>query len=267
MSHDKCGAATVAGFMKTLSLLQPNKVNVRAGIALVRNSVGSDSYVSDEIIYSRSGTRGITTESTRVYPVVPVFNRFGLHIVLVGNTDAEGRMVMTDLLCEFKEQVIAEKQSNTPASKAPSFLITVATLTGHALRAYDGYGIALDNGFSRRHKISKRIYEAGHILADPFEISTFRREDIAVVRPGRSSEDVVQANDKASTATNRGHQYPAGFMLIASGLDKHGLDSETPIGFTHMDVAGSAETIDAVGWSIPRVTGSPVPALTGAFAL
>lgn len=196
-----------------------------------------------------------------------LFNRFGLYIVLVGNTDAEGRMVMTDLLCEFKEQVIAEKQSNTPASKAPSFLITVATLTGHALRAYDGYGIALDNGFSRRHKISKRIYEAGHILADPFEISTFRREDIAVVRPGRSSEDVVQANDKASTATNRGHQYPAGFMLIASGLDKHGLDSETPIGFTHMDVAGSAETIDAVGWSIPRVTGSPVPALTGAFAL
>ncbi|KAI9253845.1 hypothetical protein BDA99DRAFT_486094 [Phascolomyces articulosus] len=238
MSRDKCGAAAVAGFFKTISMLQPERVNVRAGLALVRNSVGSDSYVSDEIIISRNGTR-----------------------VLVGNTDAEGRMVMTDLLCQFKEEAIAS------TSTAPNFLFTVATLTGHALRAYNGYGIALDNGFARRHKMSKRIYDAGHVLADPFEISTFRREDVEVVQPGRSSEDVVQANDQPSTMTNRGHQYPAGFMLIASGLDQHGLKDKKPIGFTHLDVAGSAEEMSAVGWSIPRVTGSPVAALTGAFLL
>ncbi|KAI9496457.1 hypothetical protein BDB00DRAFT_808934 [Zychaea mexicana] len=238
MSRDKCGAAAVAGYFKTISMLQPDRVNVRAGLALVRNSVGSDSYVSDEVIYSRNGTR-----------------------VLVGNTDAEGRMVMTDLLCQFKEEAVAS------SSSAPNFLFTVATLTGHALRAYNGYGIALDNGFARRHKMSQRIYDAGHVLADPFEISTFRREDVEVVQPGRSSEDVVQANDQPSTMTNRGHQYPAGFMLIASGLDKHGLKDKKPIGFTHLDVAGSAEEMSAVGWSIPRVTGSPVAALTGAFLL
>ncbi|KAI8143819.1 hypothetical protein BJV82DRAFT_86061 [Fennellomyces sp. T-0311] len=238
MSRDKCGAAAVAGFFKTISMLQPDRVNVRAGLALVRNSVGADSYVSDEVIYSRNGTR-----------------------VLVGNTDAEGRMVMTDLLCQFKEEALASE------SKVPSFLFTVATLTGHALRAYNGYAIALDNGFARRNQISKRIYDAGHVLADPFEISTFRREDVAVVQPGRSSEDVVQANDQPSTMTNRGHQYPAGFMLIASGLDKHGLKDQKPIGFTHLDVAGSAEEMSSVNWSIPRVTGSPVAALTGAFLL
>lgn len=187
--------------------------------------------------------------------------------MLVANTDAEGRMVMTDLLCQFKEEVIAQKKANTASSKAPHFLFTVATLTGHALRAYDGYGIALDNGFARRHRISKRIHDAGHVFADPFEVSTFRREDIAVVQPGRSSEDVVQANDRPSTGTNRGHQYPAGFMLIASGLDQHGLDKEMPIGYTHLDIAGSAEEVSAVGWSLPRVTGSPVAALTGAFLL
>ena len=58
MSRDKCGAAAVAGFFKTISMLQPHRVNVRAGLALVRNSVGPDSYVSDEVIYSRNGTRG-----------------------------------------------------------------------------------------------------------------------------------------------------------------------------------------------------------------
>ncbi|KAG2200681.1 hypothetical protein INT47_005837 [Mucor saturninus] len=236
MSRDKCGAAAVAGFFKTIEHLKPLHVNVTAGIALVRNSVGPDMYVSDEVIYSRNGTR-----------------------VLVGNTDAEGRMVMTDLLCEFKERVLAE------ASSKPSFLFTVATLTGHAIRAYNGYGIVMDNGFARKHKISQRIYDAGHIMADPFEISTFRREDVACVQPGRSSEDIVQANDKPSTMTNRGHQYPAGFMLIASGLDKHGINTESPIGYTHVDIAGSAELMSAIGWSLPRVTGSPVAAFTDAF--
>jgi leucyl aminopeptidase len=178
-------------------------------------------------------------------------------IVLIGNTDAEGRMVMTDLLCEFKERIVVEQ------SKVSSFVFTVVTLTGHAIRAYNGYGITMDNGISRKHKISQRIYDAGHILADPFEISTLRREDVECVRSGRSSEDVVQANDKPSTLTNRGHQYPAGFMLIASGLDKHGVNSEIPIGYTHVDIAEAISTV--VGWSLPRVTGSSVAALTGAF--
>ncbi|KAI8646854.1 hypothetical protein BD408DRAFT_358856 [Parasitella parasitica] len=245
MSRDKCGAAAVAGFFKTVSMMAPEKVNVSGGLALVRNSVGPDMYVSDEVISARSGKR-----------------------VLVGNTDAEGRMVMTDLLCEFKEKVLANKKENTLASGAPSLLFTCATLTGHAIRAYDGYGITLDNGFARKNHVSKRVHDAGHLLADPFEISTLRREDVTCVRPGRSSEDLVSANDQPSTMTNRGHQYPAGFMLQASELDKYGLDNkELSIGYTHLDVAGSAETTGAVAWSLPRVTGSPVVALTGAFLL
>jgi leucyl aminopeptidase len=58
MSRDKCGAAAVAGFLKTVSLLAPKHVNITAGLSLVRNSIGSDSYVSDEVLYSRNGTRG-----------------------------------------------------------------------------------------------------------------------------------------------------------------------------------------------------------------
>lgn len=44
--------------------------------------VFSDCYVADELVVSRAGRR-----------------------VRVGNTDAEGRMVMVDLLCEMKEKV------------------------------------------------------------------------------------------------------------------------------------------------------------------
>jgi len=104
MSRDKCGAASVAGFMATVAELQPKHVNVTAILSLVRNSVGSNAYVSDEVIYSRAGLR-----------------------VLVGNTDAEGRMVMTDPLCECKEMILAERKAGT---FIPSRLFTVATLTG-----------------------------------------------------------------------------------------------------------------------------------------
>ncbi|KAG0347847.1 hypothetical protein BG004_006797 [Podila humilis] len=243
MSRDKCGAATVAGFMATVAELKPKHVNVTAILSLVRNSVGSNAYVSDEVIYSRNGGR-----------------------VLVGNTDAEGRMVMTDPLCECKERVLAERKSGV---NIPSRLFTVATLTGHAIRAYGPYGITLDNGPARKANISTHIQAGGHVLGDPFEISTLRREDYAYVAPGTTSEDVVQANDKASSATARGHQYPMAFMAVASGIDQFGLDKEKSdqIAYTHIDIAGSAEELSGNGFSLPEVTGNPVPAFASAFLL
>lgn len=46
-------------------------------MCMVRNSVGSNAYVADEIITSRAGVR-----------------------IRIGNTDAEGRMAMSDVLCK-----------------------------------------------------------------------------------------------------------------------------------------------------------------------
>lgn len=83
MSRDKCGAAAVAGFLAVVSRLQPQNVRVVGGLSLVRNSVGSNCYVSDELIVSRAGTR-----------------------VRIGNTDAEGRMVMTDVLARVSAVVV-----------------------------------------------------------------------------------------------------------------------------------------------------------------
>ncbi|VEL14937.1 unnamed protein product [Protopolystoma xenopodis] len=82
MHRDKCGAAALCGFIKALGLIKPSGLSVMVACAFVRNSIGSNCYVSDEIIVSRAGKR-----------------------VRVGNTDAEGRMVMADLLCEMKEKV------------------------------------------------------------------------------------------------------------------------------------------------------------------
>lgn len=224
MHRDKCGAATVAGFMKVLSILEPENVRVVAGLAMVRNSVGEESYVADEIITSRAGVR-----------------------IRIGNTDAEGRMVMSDVLCRMKELA---KDAVNP------HLFTIATLTGHAIRAMGpAYSIIMDNGTAREMKNAQKIQETGHRYGDPFEISTIRREDYEF-HAGRSEyEDVLQAGNSPSTMTNRGHQGPGAFLTLASGLDKHGLDSQLQLPYSHLDIAGSSGPFPGVP------TGAPVVAL------
>ena len=53
------------------------------------------------------------------------------------------------------------------------------------------------------------------------------------------------------------------FLVVASGLDAHGRNAETPLPYTHVDVAGSA----TVGgdWQHGAPTGAPVVALAAAF--
>jgi leucyl aminopeptidase len=236
MSRDKCGAAAVAGFMATLAELSPVHLNVTAELAMVRNSIGADAYVCDEIIRSRAGVR-----------------------VRVVNTDAEGRMAMADLLAECKEKALRLPDP----SKARLF--TCATLTGHVVRAYGPYAAAMDNGPAARASVSGRLRAAGEAMADPFEVSRIRREDYEFCAPRGAREDLVQCNSAPSTMTNRGHMVPFPFMTIASGLEAHGSQAEPAkrLCYTHLDIAGAAEEV-GIG-ALGKATGSPIVALTTAF--
>lgn len=205
MSRDKCGAAAAAGFMKVVSMLKPENLKVVVGLSLVRNSCGENSYVADEIITSRAGKR-----------------------VLVVNTDAEGRMAMADVLCYMKD--IATRSVNP-------HLFTIATLTGHAWSTVgSGYTISMDNGPARMQSFSQQLQRSGEILGDMFEISTIRKEDYEAYRGKAEDEDVVQF-----TKAPRGHQGPAAFLIMASGLEVYGLDSsQCKLKYTHLDIAASA---------------------------
>lgn len=230
MHRDKCGAAFVAGFFKTLSVLKPKGIKVVGGLSLVRNSVGSESYVADEIITSRAGVR-----------------------VRVGNTDAEGRMVMADVLCRLKERAL---ESVNPQ------LFTIATLTGHAIRAYgEHYSIIMDNGPAKKIKTCYEIQDMGDMWADPFEISTIRRDDYEFHTGKSEYEDVLQCNNQPSSATARGHQGPGAFLIKASGLENHGVDSDKPLPYSHIDIAGSSGPFPGVP------TGAPLLAFAAQFIL
>ena len=76
---------------------------IKTAHCIDRLIVLTECYVADEIITSRAGKR-----------------------VRVGNTDAEGRMVMADVLCKFKEMV---KQISLSATSLPLSLSLTLSLS------------------------------------------------------------------------------------------------------------------------------------------
>jgi len=235
MSRDKCGAATVAGFILSTVLLQPSSLRVVGSLALVRNSCGSNAYVSDEIIQSHAGIR-----------------------VKVGNTDAEGRMVLSDIISHLR--VIALNAVNPK-------LVSIATLTGHASRSVGKYSITLDNGPAKHQQLSQDLQKTSEVWGDPFEVSVLRPDDYDFIRPRpRATDyDVLQCNTQPSSATNRGHQFPAAFIIIASGLYEHGNNAAKPLPFSHMDIGGSA-TEDG-DYQFGKPSARPLVALVARYVL
>ncbi|MBE1302268.1 MAG: leucyl aminopeptidase family protein [Alteromonadaceae bacterium] len=225
MSRDKGGAAAVAGFMKMLADLQPEGIKVVAEIGAVRNSIGSEAFVSDEIITSRAGVR-----------------------VRIGNTDAEGRLVLSDVMTHLLE--LAENDANAE-------FFSVATLTGHAARAVGPYTALVENGKARSQNSAHMLSAAGDLWADPAEVSRSRREDFDFVKPRTKADDILSSNNAASAVTARGHQFPMAFLVLASGLDKH------DVAYTHVDIAGSG--VESGDWQHGKPTAAPVMMLAGRY--
>jgi len=230
MSRDKSGAAAVAGFFKVLDELKPKGLKVIGTMSMVRNSVGPESYTCDEILTARSGRR-----------------------VRIVNSDAEGRMIMLDPLCELREQALKETNPH---------VFTVATLTGHAwLTNGPGYSIAMDNGPAQKAKEGAKLKEASETIGDMVDVSNLRREDYDFHRGESEYEDLRQAATAPSARLPRGHQGPAAFLIMGSGMDKHGIDSKSPLKYTHVDMAGAEGPFPGVPW------GSPVAAFAARYVI
>ncbi len=226
MSRDKGGAAAVAGVLRACAGLAIPGVEVIGLLGFVRNSVGEEAFVSDEIIPSRAGVR-----------------------VRIGNTDAEGRLVLADLLCRARELA----KTSSPSEGAPPILVSVATLTGHVYRAFGPYVGAIGNRPARDTGILDALDHFGEAWGEPMESTRPRREDYAFVAPKSPSEDVLSSNRLASVATPRGHQFPFAFLDIASGL------KSDPLPFLHLDIAGAAYS--PVDWQTGTPTAAPVLSL------
>ncbi len=221
MSRDKGGAGATAGFVRAMAAAKAPGVRVVALLGMVRNSIGEDGFVSDEIIRARSGVR-----------------------VRIGNTDAEGRLVLADLLASLREEA---------ANDPDAVLFSVATLTGHVYRAFGPYAGLIENGPARARGVIAQLDALGDVWGEPIESTRPRREDYALIAARSSAEDCVSSNRLASVNTPRGHQGPYAFIDVASGLKGSALP------FVHVDIAGVA--VSPPDWQFGRPTGCPVPLL------
>jgi leucyl aminopeptidase len=127
MKKDMAGAAVALGIAKvTIEQCQPVRLELRLGC--VENSVSGDAMRPLDIVQSRSGLT-----------------------VCVGNTDAEGRLVLADLLAEA-------------SAAAPDLLMDFATLTGAARVAL---GPDIITMFSNDDALAAQIETAARIAHDP----------------------------------------------------------------------------------------------------
>jgi leucyl aminopeptidase len=127
MKKDMGGAAHVLGLAQMIMAAQL-PIHLRVLIPLVENSVSGNAYRPGDIIKSR---KGITVE--------------------IGNTDAEGRLVLADALALAVEE-------------KPDLIIDIATLTGAARIAL---GTDLPALFSNQDNVAHDIVKCGIQELDP----------------------------------------------------------------------------------------------------
>lgn len=93
-------------------------------------------------------------------------NRSGKRI-LIGNTDAEGRMAMMDPLTHARELAL---------DAANPHLYTIATLTGHEVLAHGFFPSVIDNGVARAAGHAQELQKIGDQWGQPVEISRLHVE-------------------------------------------------------------------------------------------
>jgi leucyl aminopeptidase len=163
MKKDMGGAACALGLARLL-LAMKAPIQLRLLIPAVENSVGADAYRPGDVWTSR---RGLTVE--------------------IGNTDAEGRLVLADALAAAD-------------TERPDLLIDLATLTGAARTAL---GPDLPAVFASQAALADAARAAGEAVCDPLwpmplwsgyedELSS-RVADLNNVSPGPFAGAIIAA--------------------------------------------------------------------------
>lgn len=128
MKKDMGGAANILGLASAIVSAEL-PVRLRVLIPVVENAISSNAFRPGDVLQSR---KGITVE--------------------IGNTDAEGRLILADALA------LADEES-------PDLIVDMATLTGAARVAL---GPELPPLYSTDDALAKSIMDAGLTVEDPF---------------------------------------------------------------------------------------------------
>ncbi|MEN3791881.1 leucyl aminopeptidase family protein [Fulvimarina sp. MAC3] len=192
MKKDMGGAANVIG-LASMIMAQKLDVRLRVLIPAVENSISGNAFRPSDILTSRNGKT-----------------------VEIGNTDAEGRLVLADALAYGDEE-------------EPEIMIDMATLTGAARVAL---GADLPAFFSDDSALVDAVSEAGLRLADP----SWR---LPLYRPYRS--------DLSSKVADINNISPGGFAgAITAALFLDGFVEKAKT-WAHFDIYGWRPKASSIG--------------------
>jgi leucyl aminopeptidase len=203
MKMDKAGACAVLGIIKAASELKLD-VEINAFVGAVENMIGGDAYKPDDILTSRNGKT-----------------------IEVRNTDAEGRLVLCDVLDYAQDKVDAD------------YIFDFATLTGACMVALGQYTTGM-MGHSTKLKhafMMKAASESGELIAHlPFNkhLEKQLKSEIA---------DICNISNKPY-----GGAITAGLFLDAF------IKEENKNKWLHFDIAGSAYTESS--WDVNNYGGT-----------
>ncbi|MEA3228046.1 MAG: leucyl aminopeptidase [Campylobacterota bacterium] len=190
MKMDKAGACAVLGMIKAVSDLKLD-VEVHIFIGAVENMIGGDAYKPDDVLVSRSGKT-----------------------IEVRNTDAEGRLVLADVLDYAQDKVKAD------------YLFDFATLTGACMVALGQYTTGIMGHSGRlKHSFYQSATNSGELVAPlPFNkhLKTQLKSGIA---------DISNISSK-----------PYGGAITAGLFLDNFIKEENKDRWLHFDIAGSAYT-------------------------
>ncbi|OQX59195.1 MAG: leucyl aminopeptidase [Helicobacteraceae bacterium 4484_230] len=190
MKMDKAGACAVLGILKAVSELKL-PVEVHGFIGAAENMVDGSAYKPDDVLTARNGKT-----------------------IEVRNTDAEGRLVLADVLSYAQDTVDAD------------YLFDYATLTGACMVALGPYTTGMMGHSNHlKHKFQKAINGSGELVGSlPFNdhLKKLIKSEIA---------DVCNIASK-----------PYGGAITAALFLDHFITDEMKSRWLHFDIAGPAYT-------------------------
>ena len=123
MKSDKSGGSAVIGIMKAVAELDL-PIEVHGFVGAVENMIGGNAYKPDDVLKAKNGKT-----------------------IEIRNTDAEGRLVLADVLCYAQQEVKAD------------YLFDFATLTGASVVAVGHYTSSI---MGHNKKVQKLVVDSAH---------------------------------------------------------------------------------------------------------
>ena len=189
MKADKSGGAAVLGIMQAVSKLGLD-VEVHGFIGAVENMIGGNAYKPDDVLISKSGKT-----------------------IEVRNTDAEGRLVLADVLTYAQQEVNAD------------YIIDLATLTGACVVGLGQYTIG---AMSNNEKLLERIEFVGNISSGELVNKLAFNRHLAKTLKSNIADICNISNTRYGGAITAG-------LVLENFIEEQNKDK-----WLHLDIAGPA---------------------------